>query len=158
MSTPGTSQFNTPRRGFVAPSSSSAQPEVFTSQMRDQQARGRDPYSDNDGLGDVNLNDRSTLLRLGTGRAEKEDFSLAERRQQAITFLDNPELLEMHALSTGLSIAASRLHFMKQLCGYNDDEKPSTNSAHPSSPQSRRTKDASTKRRPRFSDTAGEVE
>lgn len=68
MSTPGTSQFNTPRRGFVAPSSSSAQPEVFTSQMRDQQARGRDPYSDNDGLGDVNLNDRSTLLRLGTGR------------------------------------------------------------------------------------------
>jgi hypothetical protein len=43
-----------------------------------------------------------TLSLSSVSSAEKEDFALAERRQQAITFLDNPELLEMHALSTGL--------------------------------------------------------
>ncbi|KAL1838557.1 hypothetical protein VTJ49DRAFT_2517 [Mycothermus thermophilus] len=153
------SQFGTSRLSSGYTSSSLAEYDSITPQMRDRQARGKDPYDDDDGLGDGNLNERSTLLRLGSGRAEKEDFYMAETRQRAIAFLDNPELLEMHALSTGLSIAAARLHFMKQLCGYDEDEKPGNSSALSSSPQSRRTKEAPGKRRgPRSdSDPAGEV-
>jgi hypothetical protein len=45
-----------------------------------------------------NLTD--TCLR-NPNSIEKEDFSRTERRQKAIAFLDNPELLMVHAQSTG---------------------------------------------------------
>ncbi|KAL2265523.1 hypothetical protein VTJ83DRAFT_6623 [Remersonia thermophila] len=153
------SQFSMSRFSSAYASSSLADDDSITPHMRHRQARGKDPYDEDDVLGDGNLAERSTLLRLGSGRAEKEDFYMAETRQQAIAFLDNPELLEMHALSTGLSITAARLHFMKQLCGYNEDERPGNGPALPSSPQSRRAREAASKRQgPRFaSDPSGEV-
>ncbi|KAK4120852.1 hypothetical protein N657DRAFT_683333 [Parathielavia appendiculata] len=98
----------------------------FTSEMRDRQARGKDPYHSGDGSDDGSLTDRESgpgsRLRLGTGRVEKEDFARVERRQKAIAFLDNPELLMMYAQSTGESIPAARLHFTKLLCGYDGEE------------------------------------
>lgn len=93
--------------------------------MRDRQARGKDPYQSGDGSDGGNLSGREsglgTKLRLGSGRVEKEDFSRVESRKKAIAFLDNPELLMMHAQSTGESIAAARLHFTKMLCGYDQE-------------------------------------
>ncbi|KAG7285136.1 hypothetical protein NEMBOFW57_009757 [Staphylotrichum longicolle] len=104
--------------------SSSAMDDHFTQQMRDRQARGKDPYRSGDGSDDGNLSDRGSRtgskLRLGKGRSEKEDYARVERRQQAIAFLDNPELLIMYAQSTGDTVPAARLHFTKMLCGYDD--------------------------------------
>ncbi|KAL2015017.1 hypothetical protein VTK56DRAFT_6527 [Thermocarpiscus australiensis] len=108
----------------------------FTPQMRDRQARGKDPYHAGDGSDDADLGDGESgarvRLRLGSGRVEQEDFSTLERRQKAIAFLDNPELLMMYAQSTGDSIPGARLHFMKMLCGYGDEEAEhaSRGSAH----------------------------
>lgn len=121
----------------------------FTQQMRDRQARGKDPYRSGDGSDDGNLSDRGprtgSKLRLGKGRcvislslslfslrdrkqkerspltnnpcllppnsSEKEDYARVERRQQAIAFLDNPELLIMYAQSTGdVSNLSSHTH------------------------------------------------
>lgn len=87
---------------------------------------------------------------------EKEDFSVVERRQKAIAFLDNPELLMMYAQATGdvsfflsvpflesplptaiKSIPGARLHFTEILCGY-DDEEPEHTSRHSAHSHSRR--------------------
>ncbi|KAK3387056.1 hypothetical protein B0H63DRAFT_469019 [Podospora didyma] len=68
-------------------------------------------------------------------RADEEDFPAAERRQKAVAFLDSPELLMMYSQSTGDSIPGARLHFMKMLCGYDDEsieESRKSTSYHPS--------------------------
>jgi hypothetical protein len=118
----GRSQFS---QAFATPGSPASSSNVdgnnFTRQMRDRQARGKDPYQSGEGSDGGRESGSGTTLRLGSGRVEKEDFSRVERRKKAITFLDDPELLMMHAQSTGESIAAARLHFTKMLCGY--DEK-----------------------------------
>ncbi|KAK1761460.1 hypothetical protein QBC47DRAFT_356535 [Echria macrotheca] len=116
-------------QGGSSSSAGSAAGDAFTSQMRDRQARGKDPYHSGDGSeGSDDLSDREGTttttggrLRMGSGRFEKEDFARAERRDQAAAFLDNPELLMMWAQSTDNSIPGARLHFMKMLCGYEDD-------------------------------------
>jgi hypothetical protein len=55
-----------------SPASSSAMVDTFTDQMRDRQARGKDPYHSGDGSDDGNLTDRESgsgsRLRLGNGR------------------------------------------------------------------------------------------
>ena len=117
-----------------ASSSSSVMGDAFTPQMRDRQARGKDPYHSADGSEASDLSDRETAgagagarMRPGSGRyvlpppqhpyicnvkrinvgsarfsnLDKEDFSRAERRHKATIFLDTPELLMMHAQSTG---------------------------------------------------------
>ncbi|KAK4132967.1 hypothetical protein BT67DRAFT_435232 [Trichocladium antarcticum] len=94
----GRNQFN---QSFASSgSATSSDMGDFTAQMRDRQARGKDPYRVGDSSDDGNLDDDQSgtgpRLRLGTGRVEKEDFSVVERRQKAIAFLDNPELLMMH--------------------------------------------------------------
>lgn len=91
---------------------------------------------------------------------EKEDFATVERRQKAIAFLNDPELLQMYAQSTGdvsvkplslevpfrqgtltiqQSVAGARLHFTKLLCGYDEDddfEHPgASTSANPPTPR-----------------------
>ncbi|KAL2185238.1 hypothetical protein L209DRAFT_756285 [Thermothelomyces heterothallicus CBS 203.75] len=84
---------------------SSFMDDDFTPEMRDRQARGKDPYQSGDGSDGGSLSDREsgsgTRLRLGSGRVEKEDFARVESRQRAIAFLENPELLMMYAQSTG---------------------------------------------------------
>lgn len=51
----------------------------------------------------------------------KESFNRKERREMALAYLDNPELLMMYAQSKGDSIPAARLHFTKMMCGYDPE-------------------------------------
>ncbi|KAH6623014.1 hypothetical protein F5144DRAFT_623090 [Chaetomium tenue] len=97
----GRSQFSQSFATPGSPASSSNVDDTFTRQMRDRQARGKDPYQSREGSDGGRESGSGTTLRLGSGRVEKEDFSRVERRQKAITFLDDPELLMMHAQSTG---------------------------------------------------------
>ncbi|KAK4209592.1 hypothetical protein QBC37DRAFT_377922 [Rhypophila decipiens] len=152
-------------------SSSMSGQEVFTAEMRDRQARGKDPYTEGDGSDDGEgdqerheeggeydehggeqdqdgVNSRQgwhgsdeddevsnlglgTSMRRGNGRLGNEDFAAAERRQTAVTFLNSRELLMMHSLKTGETEAATKLYFMRMLCGFEDDSSSST-------PQTRR--------------------
>ncbi|KXX82759.1 hypothetical protein MMYC01_200728 [Madurella mycetomatis] len=121
--------------------SSSVMSENFTPQMRDRQARGKDPYHSGDGSEDGDLSDRESKLRLGCGRVEKEDFARVELRQKAIAFLDNPELLTMYAQSTGNSIPGARLHWTKVLCGFDTDEQQAHASKHSTSSHPRQGDD-----------------
>ena len=83
--------------------------------MRDRQARGKDPYtegdvsssSDNGGVhddDDVEMGgyDMGSRMRMDGGRIGNEDYGKAEKRQRAVAFLDNPELLMMYAQSEGV--------------------------------------------------------
>ncbi|KAK1836182.1 hypothetical protein QBC39DRAFT_243103, partial [Podospora conica] len=95
----------------------------FTSSMRDRQARGKDPYRGGDDSDDdySDGDDRPAKMRLGTAGSrglEREDFNRLEKRQYAIAFLENPEMLMMYAQSTGDSIPGARLYFTRMLCGY----------------------------------------
>ncbi|KAK0651230.1 hypothetical protein B0T16DRAFT_74941 [Cercophora newfieldiana] len=120
-----------------ASSSSSVTGESFTPQMRDRQARGKDPYHSGEGSDGSDLSDRETnagsRLRMGGSRLEKEDFSRTERRNKAEAYLDSPELLMMYAQSTEDSMAGARLHFTRMLCGYdNEDDIARSSSARKS--------------------------
>jgi hypothetical protein len=86
--------------------------------MRDRQARGQDPYHSGDVSDEGDFKDAAAKLRLGNGRVEKEDFFRVERRQKAIAFLDNPELLMMYAQSTG---DVSVLCMSRELAGWYAD-------------------------------------
>ncbi|KAK4166102.1 hypothetical protein QBC43DRAFT_286997 [Cladorrhinum sp. PSN259] len=117
--------------GSTHPFPGSAAVETFTPQMRDRQARGKDPYTSgnsSDESDPLNGND----LRFGSAasRDPKEDFAKAERRQTAISYLDSPELLMIWAQSTGDSIAGARQHWMKVLCGYEDEPADSKGKHH----------------------------
>ncbi|KAK3315109.1 hypothetical protein B0H66DRAFT_606019 [Apodospora peruviana] len=154
-------------RSISSTSSINGSDEYFTSEMRDRQARGKDPYNSDEfsddednmravegagaGGSDDMMTDydddddtaasaaRNAKLRLGCGRMEKEDFSKAERRQKAVAFLDSPELLMMYAQSTGDTLPAARLHFMKMLCGYDDPSQSTSGGASGSSSDRRST-------------------
>lgn len=66
---PARTYFNQPFLGSGSAASSSAVGDAFTSQMRDRQARGKDPYHSGDGSEDGNVSDRDAgKLRLGKGR------------------------------------------------------------------------------------------
>ncbi|KAK3906100.1 hypothetical protein C8A05DRAFT_30037 [Staphylotrichum tortipilum] len=98
--------------------SSSVTGDEFTSDMRDRQARGKDPYHSGDGSDDSSLSDHGSGLRLGKGRPERVDFAQTERRRQAVAFLDDPELLTSYCQAKDISMAEARLHFTAMLCGY----------------------------------------
>ncbi|KAK3986218.1 hypothetical protein QBC44DRAFT_333618 [Cladorrhinum sp. PSN332] len=51
-------------RSFMSSHSPSASGETFTPQMRDRQARGKDPYTSGNGTDDSDLSDRD--LRFGS--------------------------------------------------------------------------------------------
>ncbi|KAJ9141934.1 hypothetical protein NKR23_g7630 [Pleurostoma richardsiae] len=106
----------------AATSASSSTAEAFTPEMRDRQARGKDPYQLSDGSDDDSAHERGTKMRLGGGRLNKEPFARTERRDFAATVLDSPELLMMFAQSSGDSIPATRLRFMRIMCGYDDED------------------------------------
>ncbi|CEI63968.1 unnamed protein product [Fusarium venenatum] len=97
----------------------------WTSEMRDKQARGKNPYVEDSDTSE------SEPLRLG-GYAVTESHTERERRGEAMFVLDNPEALMAHAQATGDSIAGQRLRFMRQLCGFDnekhEDASPSTSS------------------------------
>ncbi|KAJ4424510.1 hypothetical protein N0V82_000834 [Gnomoniopsis sp. IMI 355080] len=117
-------------------------PEPFNSEMRDRQARGKDPYlpeaADGGHLGGGERGNmhhggirnrgsgNSSGGRGGVSRQQpKEPFQKAERRDWAETVLDNPELLLMYAQSSGDTLPATRHKFKKIMCGldeYDDDE------------------------------------
>ncbi|KAK3683738.1 hypothetical protein B0T22DRAFT_259548 [Podospora appendiculata] len=125
-----------PRLSLSASSANDGGDPAFTPRMRDRQARGKDPYQSTDGSDDnSDLSDGETDIslrgRIGNGRIGKEDFAATERRQKAIAFLENPELLMMYAQSTGDSVAGARYHFTKMMCGYDnaDDAKHQTPTA-----------------------------
>ncbi|ROW06532.1 hypothetical protein VMCG_04377 [Cytospora schulzeri] len=83
--------------------------QPFTTEMRDRQARGKDPYSAGDDISDAS--------------DPKEPFSKVERRDWAETVLDNPELLMMYAQSSGDTLPATRYKFKKIMCGFEDDDE-----------------------------------
>ncbi|KAK4190190.1 hypothetical protein QBC35DRAFT_449580 [Podospora australis] len=113
-------------------SSSSALGDSFTPKMRDRQARGKDPYGSEDGSGGSDMSDGEGRLRLRPSEqgAQKEDYTSRERRERAQGFLNNPELLMMYAQSSGLTVPGARLHFMKILCGLDDESKSGRKDKH----------------------------
>ncbi|KAK0706521.1 hypothetical protein B0T26DRAFT_458467 [Lasiosphaeria miniovina] len=135
----------------VSASSSSVMDDAFTPQMRDRQARGKDPYHSGEASEGSDLSDRETnptsKLRLSSVHAKKEDFARTERRQKAVTYLDNPELLMMYAQSTEDSLPGARLHFMKMLCGYDDESLDDARRAAPPPPVHNSSRRDSDKRR-----------
>ncbi|KAB5586023.1 hypothetical protein GE09DRAFT_49660 [Coniochaeta sp. 2T2.1] len=102
---------------------------------RDRMSRGKDPYdSAEDDVSEGNEQQRMSgvgahqargspagVRRRFGGAPEHEDFGKKERREKAVAFLDSPELLMMYAQSSGDSITGARLHFMKMMCGYDEE-------------------------------------
>ncbi|PCD45848.1 hypothetical protein AU210_001276 [Fusarium oxysporum f. sp. radicis-cucumerinum] len=103
----------------------------WTEEMRDRQARGKNPYSEESDVSD------GEPRRLGL-RPVFETHVERERRGEAMYILDNHAALMAHAQATGDSIAGQRLRFMRQLCGF-EDKHDDTSTAR--SKQSRRVSD-----------------
>ncbi|EFW99041.1 hypothetical protein CMQ_4893 [Grosmannia clavigera kw1407] len=52
---------------------------------------------------------------------DPENFERTDPRRHAAAVLDTPELLMMYAQSMGDSIPATRLKFMRMMCGYDEE-------------------------------------
>ncbi|RGP80365.1 hypothetical protein FLONG3_1514 [Fusarium longipes] len=102
-------------------------PSEWTREMRDKQARGKNPYSEESDASDAEP------MRLGGHTHIAESHMEKERRGEAMFVLDNPEALMAHAQANGDSVAGQRLRFMRQLCGFDNDKyenaSPSTSSS-----------------------------
>lgn len=120
--------------------------QPFTDEMRDLQARGKDPYagdaSDGSDLSPERLPGGGRMAshhqhhhhhhshshhhhhRAASSRQPKEAFTKTETRDWAETVLDNPDLLMMYAQSSGATFPATRFRFKKIMCGldYDDEE------------------------------------
>ncbi|KAI1198545.1 hypothetical protein F5X97DRAFT_323254 [Nemania serpens] len=123
--------------------SSSSSTTDFTPQMRDRQARGKDPYDSGSEDGDWpephgasgsggNGGGGGTVpgegsapgpQRVGTPK-RSERFALQDRRRMAAQVLDSPELLIMAALRDDLSYPATRLKYTRILCGLEESRPP----------------------------------
>ncbi|KAI8947072.1 hypothetical protein F4801DRAFT_26380 [Xylaria longipes] len=102
---------------------------AFTPEMRDRQARGRNPYnsdSDDSGWG-LEQGSRSRdggsssaavvgFQRIGPPKS-KEHFAICDRRRMAAQILNSTELLMMAAVRDDESIPATRLKYTRILCG-----------------------------------------
>ncbi|KAI1769665.1 hypothetical protein GGR53DRAFT_473495 [Hypoxylon sp. FL1150] len=86
---------------------------TFTAEMRDQQARGKDPYESSDGSSDWT----SEGSKYPAGGGKDEPFATLERRRVAGQILNSPELLMMAAQRDNESIPATRLRYTRMLCG-----------------------------------------
>ncbi|KAI1136716.1 hypothetical protein F5Y05DRAFT_102116 [Hypoxylon sp. FL0543] len=91
--------------------------EPFTAEMRDRQARGKDPYESSDGSSDW-ASEGTRKYRAGGGK--DESFAVLERRRVAAQVLDSPELLMMAAQRDNESIPATRLRYTRMLCGFEE--------------------------------------
>ncbi|EFY87437.1 hypothetical protein MAC_06545 [Metarhizium acridum CQMa 102] len=93
--TPSRSTYHTPT-GSGSRTAAGAAAEC-TPEMRDRQARGKDPYKDSESDYD---DEPERRVRLGRG-VKTEPFEDKERRGFALSVLDSPESLMMYALSAG---------------------------------------------------------
>ncbi|KAJ4328283.1 hypothetical protein N0V84_001323 [Fusarium piperis] len=85
----------------------------FTPEMRDRQARGKDPEKEEEVL---------AKERVETDDDASENSSYEkERRGEAMSVLDNPEALLAQAQANDDSVTGQRARFLRQLCGYDDD-------------------------------------
>ncbi|KAK7948180.1 uncharacterized protein PG986_009066 [Apiospora aurea] len=96
----------------------------FTPEMRDRQARGKDPYLDSGEDSEGASGDWG-----GRNRGSRdESYAYMEQRRHAAQILDNPELLMTNAQREGdsvLSIPATRLRYTRMLCGVVEEAAPS---------------------------------
>ncbi|KAI8719160.1 hypothetical protein NCS52_00696400 [Fusarium sp. LHS14.1] len=91
----------------------------WTPEMRDQQARGKDPNKEEEEP-PRNKADESEALKIG-GRHHEESALERERKGEALSILDNPEALLAYAQANGDSVTGQRVRFLRQLCGYDED-------------------------------------
>ncbi|TGJ78519.1 hypothetical protein E0Z10_g10247 [Xylaria hypoxylon] len=136
-------QTNSPKPDVLKHTTASSSTTSFTPEMRDRQARGKNPYdSDSDdsdwvtgqgtgtGIGDGNGSTGSALGNAGPQRvgARKRDepFIVYDRRRMAAQILDSPELLMMAAVRDNESIPATRLKYTRVLCGVEEQSTTST--------------------------------
>ncbi|KAI1644878.1 hypothetical protein F4815DRAFT_384459 [Daldinia loculata] len=95
--------------------------DEFTAEMRDRQARGKDPYESSDASSDWGL-EGNRKYRAGGGK--DESYAVLERRRVAAQVLDSPELLMMAAQRDNESIPATRLRYTRMLCGFEEPPQP----------------------------------
>ncbi|KAI0536283.1 hypothetical protein GGR58DRAFT_400768 [Xylaria digitata] len=141
-----TTNTNSPKpEGGSKHTTASSSTTSFTPEMRDRQARGKNPYdSDSDGsdwvtpqgagTGDGNGNGNTGPQRVGP-RKRDEPFAVYDRRRVAAQILDSPELLMMAAVRDDESIPATRLKYTRVLCGV---EEPNTGAARSSTTEKQR--------------------
>ncbi|KAI1102313.1 hypothetical protein F4804DRAFT_268559 [Jackrogersella minutella] len=115
--------FGPARPSVAAPGPGAVAPveDTFTAEMRNRQARGKDPYESSDANSDF-ASDSTRKYRAEMSR--KEAFAVQERRRKASQILDSPELLMMAAQRDNESIPATRLKYTRMFCGF--EEPPST--------------------------------
>lgn len=148
---PPTSNKNHPQHCTMSSSTQHHQPNRssgWTEQMRDRQARGKNPYSEESDVSDGEPSRLGPQYRASAARPCSADTDSCspmfethierERRGEAMYILDNHAALMAHAQATGDSIAGQRLRFMRQLCGF-EDKHDDTSTAR--SKQSRRASD-----------------
>ncbi|KAI0193692.1 hypothetical protein EV127DRAFT_478924 [Xylaria flabelliformis] len=98
---------------------------AWTPEMRDRQARGKNPYNadsdDSDWGGPGQGSGSSSAAEVGFQRVgapkPKDRFAIYERRRIASQILNSTELLMMAAVRDDESIPATRLKYMRVLCG-----------------------------------------
>ncbi|KAI1311805.1 hypothetical protein F5Y03DRAFT_342401 [Xylaria venustula] len=139
------SHSNSPKPDALKHTTTAATAETsFTPEMRDRQARGKNPYhsdsEDSDwlpapdrGSGGENDNGDGTravssrnVLPARIGVRKDESFAVYDRRRVAAQVLDNPELLMMAAVRDSTSIPATRLKYARALCGVGELSTPSS--------------------------------
>ncbi|KAK6845051.1 hypothetical protein PG990_003407 [Apiospora arundinis] len=106
------------------PYQQSTSADGFTPEMRDRQARGKDPYHDS---GDDSEGAGGDWGGRNRGSRD-ESYAYTEQRRHAAQILDNPELLMANAQREGDSIPATRLRYTRMLCGVVEEAAPSTSS------------------------------
>ncbi|KAI0466351.1 hypothetical protein F4859DRAFT_305891 [Xylaria cf. heliscus] len=111
---------------------------AFTSEMRDRQARGKNPYNDDSDDSDWGLDQGGSSRDGGSSSAgnigpprvgapkSKERFAINDRRRMAAQVLNSTELLMMAAVRDDQSIPATRLKYMRILCGFEGSADSST--------------------------------
>ncbi|KAI0555961.1 hypothetical protein F4679DRAFT_578083 [Xylaria curta] len=119
---------------------------AWTPEMRDRQARGKNPYNadsdDSDwvpGQGGNGSSSAAAAANVGAQRVgapkPKDRFAVYERRRIASQILNSTELLMMAAVRDDESIPATRLKYMRVLCGLegsSDGAARTGAAAHPS--------------------------
>ncbi|KAL6358371.1 hypothetical protein LRP88_08556 [Fusarium phalaenopsidis] len=101
----------------------------WTPEMRDRQARGKDPTKeeeqpepsktkDSDAL---QIGGRQVFLSPSQFLHYEESHLEKERKGEALSVLDNPEALLAHAQASGDSVTGQRVRWLRQLCGYDED-------------------------------------
>ncbi|RYP56789.1 hypothetical protein DL769_009856 [Monosporascus sp. CRB-8-3] len=114
----------------------------FTAEMRDRQARGKDPYetSDDGGGGGGGSDSGSSGGGGGSGGGRRhrscgrEPHRVLEKRRTAAQVLGTPELLIAASLRNGESIPATRLRYTRMLCNI-EAPLPALQHQQPQSPQ-----------------------